>query len=449
MKGGMVGKSAPEVTISEAIEIAVGMHKAGNWESAEKIYERVLAAAPEEVDAHHFLGLSRYQRGLHQEGIDRLTRALELDPEHVEARNNLGNMLLERGRLDEAEAAYRRILAARPDHASAHANLGNVLRRRGDDRGAEAALRKALEINPEHGAAYHNLGSLLDDSGRTEEGLLAFQRALALLPYDGDSYRRVGASLAALGRRAEAEAVYRAWLKLEPGSPVAQHYFAACSGEGVPERASDGYVQETFDKFAASFDVVLERLEYRAPTLVAQAVAALRGAPAADLDVLDAGAGTGLCAVGLRPYARKLVGVDLSPGMLAKARERGGYDVLDVGELSAYMRERPGSFDLVVSADTLVYIGDLAAPVAAAAVTLRPGGHLVFTIEREDDEPSAGFRLDTHGRYRHGEGYVRRSLEEAGFQVAALEQVQLRQEARRPVEGMLVSAVKGTTRSAH
>jgi predicted TPR repeat methyltransferase len=187
--------------------------------------------------------------------------------------------------------------------------------------------------------------------------------------------------------------------------------------------------------------VVLDRLKYRAPALIAQAVAALR-APAADLDVLDAGAGTGLCAVGLRPFARRLVGVDLSPGMLAKARERGGYDALDVGELGTYMRERPDGFDLVVSADTLVYIGDLGPPLAGAAVTLRPGGHLVFTVEREDEKTEKGFRLNPHGRYGHEEEYVRRTLEAARLEVVSIERVHLRLESLRPVEGMLVSARK-------
>src|SRR6516162_3746018 len=96
------GTNSAELTIPEALELATGMLKAGIWEAAEELYEHVLAAVPGQVDAHHFLGLSRYQRGLHQDGIDRVSRALELAPEHVEARNNLGNMLLERGRLDEA-----------------------------------------------------------------------------------------------------------------------------------------------------------------------------------------------------------------------------------------------------------------------------------------------------------------------------------------------------------
>jgi predicted TPR repeat methyltransferase len=396
------------LTIEQALELATRLLRSGAWQPAEEIYERVLAAVPDQVDAHHFLGLSRYKRGLHDEGIARVRRAIELAPTHADAVNNLGNMLIERGRLDEAETAYRR----------------------------------AVEHNPKHRDAYNNLGRLLRDRGQLDEALSAYQRALALKPDDGDSYRRVGATLAALGRLDEARDVYRRWLEVEPQSPLAQHYLAACTSVDAPARASDEYVRRTFDNFATSFDAVLGRLQYRAPALIGEAVAALLGAPAQSLDVLDAGAGTGLCAPSLRPYARRLVGVDLSPGMLAKARERGGYDLLEEAELSAYMGEHAAAFDLIVSADTFVYLGDLEAPLAAASVALRAEGHLVFTVERDDDPPASGFRLCPHGRYAHSEAYVRASLEAAGFEATTVERVQPRLENRQAVEGMLVSARK-------
>jgi predicted TPR repeat methyltransferase len=90
----------------------------------------------------------------------------------------------------------------------------------------------------------------------------------------------------------------------------------------VPDRASDDYVRRTFDHFADAFDENLRDLGYRAPQLVAEALERHRGAAGdvVKLDVLDAGAGTGLCGPLLRDRAGTLVGVDLSSGMLEKAR---------------------------------------------------------------------------------------------------------------------------------
>ena len=429
-----------EMTIPDAIELAVGLQKGGLLDAAEEIYQRILAAVPDHADVLHFLGLSRHERGEHQEAIALLRRAVAVAPGHADAHNNLGNMLLEQGRVDEAEAEYRRVLSLRPDHPGAHTNLGMVLRRKRDDAGAEAACRRAIELDGEHAEAYHNLGSILYDSGRSDEALTAYQRALALRPYDAESYRRVGTTLYAVGRISDAADTYRRWLSLEPSSAMAKHMLAACSGQDVPARASDDFVRGTFDVFAASFDHVLDRLKYRAPALVGEAVAATLGAPVAALDVLDAGAGTGLCAPFLRPYARRLTGIDLSQGMLERAKARGGYDALQAAELTAYMLEHPAAFDLVVSADTLVYFGALTVAAGAAARALRPGGLLFFTVEHASPEPAAGFQINPHGRYSHGEEYVRRTLGAAGFTVVEIQKAHLRTENSRPVEGLLVTA---------
>jgi predicted TPR repeat methyltransferase len=160
--------------------------------------------------------------------------------------------------------------------------------------------------------------------------------------------------------------------------------------------------------------------------------------------VLDAGCGTGLCGPLLRPYARQLSGVDLSSGMLRKAQARQVYDHLIMGELTAYLEGLAERYDLIVSADTLVYFGDLRPVIAAAARALRPGGLLVFTVERAGagDRASDGFSLRYHGRYCHAEEYVRRTLIEAGLTLRELEFASLRTELGRPVQGMAVSACK-------
>src|SRR5690606_35079457 len=133
--------------------------------------------------------------------------------------------------------------------------------------------------------------------------------------------------------------------------------------EAAPARASDDYVRESFDAFAAEFDESLETLRYQAPRLVVDALAAAR--PDEGLRVLDAGCGTGLCGPLLRPLASHITGIDLSPGMIARARDRrmheGGtaerpvYDELVVAELTSWLAHHPAQFDAVVAADVLVY----------------------------------------------------------------------------------------------
>ena len=214
---------------------------------------------------------------------------------------------------------------------------------------------------------------------------------------------------------------------------------AACTGAAAPERASDNFVRDIFDAFAGSFDRVLDQLGYRAPALIGEFLD--RVVPATDvaLVIADAGCGTGLCADFLRRRATRLVGVDLSAGMLARARARKAYDELIESELAAWLAGRSQEFDLIVSADTLCYFGALEQALAGAAHALRPGGRIVFTVERAADDVT-DYHLDPTGRYSHAENYVRQVLAASGLDSIAVEHVVLRNERGKEVQGLLASA---------
>ena len=163
--------------------------------------------------------------------------------------------------------------------------------------------------------------------------------------------------------------------------------------------------------------------------------------PSQRLDVLDAGCGTGLCGALVAPFARRLIGVDLSDGMLAHAREKNVYDALIRAELTEYAGANSDAFDLIVSADTLVYFGDLEGIVAAFVRALRPHGLLVFTLEHAVGNGDVDYRLQPHGRYSHGRGYVERLLTSAGLRPKIVE-AELRMEAGAPVPGLVIRAEK-------
>lgn len=220
------------------------------------------------------------------------------------------------------------------------------------------------------------------------------------------------------------------------------HMLAACTGRDVPVRASNEFVQRTFDSFASSFESKLKRLSYRAPALIAAMVGDLALEASKSLDVLDAGCGTGLCGPLIAPYARRLVGIDLSEGMLTHAKDKNIYHALVKAELTKYLRDKREAFDLIVSADTLVYFGDLEGVLVAATRALRPNGFMVFTLEHAvSGSPDVDYRLGFHGRYSHGRAYVEQILTVVGLQ-PKIAQAELRTEAGVPVAGLVVRATK-------
>ena len=427
-------------SLDEALAIAQRLHRGGHLAQAEQIYQAVLTQHPGQADALHFLGILKHQRGDSQAAVDLIRRAIEALPGEPGPWNNLGNIHVETGRLDGAVEAYGRCLALAPEFADALNNLGTVHRARGEWADAEACYQRALAARPDFADAYNNLAKLMMAQCRVREAVSFACKAITLLPHDPEARKLLGIAFYTLGEFDQAAAVYREWLADAPDDPIARHHLAACSGQAIPSRASDAYVARTFDAFADSFDVKLELLGYRAPQLVADALHRLRGEPKGSLDILDAGCGTGLCGPLLRPFARTLAGVDLSARMLERAKRRGVYDRGQQGELTAFLATQPQAYDVVASADTLCYFGELNEFADAAREALRDGGWLIFTVEALKQPASGRYALQPHGRYAHSGDYVGACLEAAGFADVMLVPQVLRREGGIPVDGWLVEA---------
>ena len=447
------------------LQQAMQAHGAGQSEQARQTYLQVLQIEPDNADGLHLLGMLEGQFGSRDTAVALITRAIEVKPEEAMFHNNLGNVHFVANRLPEAERSYRRAVELDPARYDALNNLAVLLGRKGDKEGAERTFKALLEAAPGFTDARENLAELYLRQGRLSEALQQCALGLVTTPRAPGLRRLLGLAYSTWDMPEQAAQVYRDWIRDEPDNPQPAHYLAAFTGVDVPERASDDYVRTSFDNFADSFDSKLADLEYRAPELIGQALAEVLSADSKAWRVVDAGCGTGLCAAHLLPFARTLVGMDLSPAMLRLAVQRGGYDELHEAELVAFLQSRPAAFDVVVSADTLCYFGVLTAFAQAACDSLddaglddtsfdgantRSGaGWLIFTVEAHDDVPDApDFRLQGHGRYSHRAGYVRQTLMDAGFCAPVLRSVVLRQEALKPVQGWLVSArlaARGTT----
>jgi predicted TPR repeat methyltransferase len=318
-------------------------------------------------------------------------------------------------------------------------NLATLQRNRGDLEGAERLLYRALELRPNWPDAQINLANVALARRRFEEATTLFARALTAEPNYVHAYESFARAACRAGRTAEAAVAFRQLLAVDPENVVARHLLAACLSDPHYEKTPEDYIRRLFDHYAPHFDESLAHLQYRAPQLIAERLAGLL-VPNGKLAILDAGCGTGLCGPLLKPFAASLVGVDLSAGMLAETAKRKLYDQLVEAELSAFMSAHPSSFDVIVCCDTLVYCGRLEDAVAAAAAALKPGGHLLFTLEQLPEDENCRYRLAPTGRFCHSATYVHMTLVEAGFVEHATEPIIPRLECGEPVQGLLVTA---------
>ena len=456
--------------------LGIALHRLGQAEEAIAHYRAALQHRPGYAEAHFNLAAALRSQGALEAALDACRSALKYRPRYADALHGLAGILAQLKRLDEAAVACEAYLAERPGDVEAIKSLADILvaMDREDDAIAlyAAALDKhsedaellnnmgvalsakdrldeaagafaaALDRKPDFADAQYNLAVALERSGQGEAAIAAFETALRLRPDHHHAHQALGALYTALGRSADAVRVYRHWQAVAPDHPAARHMAAAVDQAQLPGRASDAYIRDTFASFAPAFDQVLAGLRYRVPELIGALLARFPSATGRPPDVLDAGCGTGLCSAFLRPLAGRLTGIDLSPEMLKKASERGTYDVLVEAELTSFMGENPASFDLIVIADTLVYFGDLATPLAAAAGCLRPGGRIAFNLERDAAGDPPGYRLNLYGRYIHGEVHLRQRLAAAGFTVLAVEAASIREQAGAPVQGLVALATK-------
>ncbi len=223
----------------------------------------------------------------------------------------------------------------RPRDARIHYNLGLLFSDLGQARDALAAFDESLLLNPDDAKAHNNRGSALQMLGRLSEAGEAFRRALDLRPDLELPYLNLGKLLEKQSDVQGAVEIYDLAIARGLDRDLFGQNRAAVLGQST-ERSPDRWVIATFDNFAPTFDAHLAKLQYNVPR---QLAAMLQ--PHARPSPLDPG-------LGLRhgPGRRcdggqghRFVGVDLSPKMLAQARDRNVYAQLDLAEIHAWLRD--------------------------------------------------------------------------------------------------------------
>jgi predicted TPR repeat methyltransferase len=339
--------------------------------------------------------------------------------------------LIASGQAGEAARALRERLAAGRGGLLARLTLVKALLAAGETDGALAEAREAVSLNPDVAVAVLALGEALLAVQALPTAIAELQRALRLDPGLIRARALIAAAWLAAGEADKALENLRE-LDNPPGEMIA----AAQAIKSAP-RSDAGYVRHLFDQFSADYDTrMIGQLSYAAPQILLD-LASMVMPGRKKHAILDLGCGTGLAGAAFKPLAGLLDGVDLSPAMIEKARARRIYDHLKVADLETAL-SAPNSiglspqYDLILAADTLVYMGDLKTVFQAASARLHSDGYFLFTVEKADGD---GFELGPKRRWRHSEAYLRRLAQHTGFMVAGLVAATPRHEANRPVEG--------------
>ena len=451
------------------------------FDIVENIAQQLIQKYPDHQLSWVVLGSVFKQTGRYQESLLTDEKWVSLSPSNAEGHSNLGDTLRELGRLIEAVASYEKAIAAKPDYSEAYYKIGNILKELGQLEDAAMSYKKSIEIDSSFAESYSNLGITLAELGRLIESEASYEKAIAIKPDYAEAHNNLGITLRKLGRQKDSESCYREAILIKPDYAQAyfnlgntlkelgslkdalenykiaiaiepgfaekcEHLIATINGHN-PLRASDAYVAELFDGYAKDFESSLVgKLNYKTPTIIADYLKLFIPFKNIKLDILDLGCGTGLAGEVLIDLAKNLVGIDLSKEMLKLASAKNIYNRLVHSEIHhALNNEQDESFDVIVSSDVFVYIGDLKEIFDSVHNILRVGGFFAYSVEAlnsidntEKIFSSLDYKLNDNGRYSHSSNYLTNLIDSRQFTLHKIKLEQIRLEKGLPVMGYVV-----------
>jgi tetratricopeptide (TPR) repeat protein len=213
--------SSARFNLGQAFGEAVALHRRGQLREAERIYARVLKAAPDHFDALNLLGSIKITQGQFGEAQRLFAAAVKANPAIAAGWNNLGQAQQALKRPVDALQSFDKALALAPDDIDLlyqHANALIVLNRHRD---ALAELQTVLARKPQHFEARLNSALAQAALGFDERALADFDAALALSPAHPVAHFNRGVVLIKLRRYAEAVAANERALAAAPDYVVA------------------------------------------------------------------------------------------------------------------------------------------------------------------------------------------------------------------------------------
>jgi Flp pilus assembly protein TadD/SAM-dependent methyltransferase len=208
------------------LQSASRLAQAGRFAEAIALYRRVLAAAPDDAEATHFLGVCLVRSGSRDQGMPLLERSVSLAPANTLYRQNFGLLLAEGGELAGAERHFRQIIALERQNATAHNYLGMVRQSLGRLDEAIACYEEALRLSPADPAAANNLGYCLLERGDVEGATPWLRRSVAAAPDNPMCHSNLGNALREAGDLHGAAECYRRAIALAPAFVNAHHNLA-------------------------------------------------------------------------------------------------------------------------------------------------------------------------------------------------------------------------------
>lgn len=393
----------------ELMQEAKVLHESGQLDGAAQIYLQVIEKEPQNFGAHCSLGFVYILQERFGEAERHLGAAVGIEPRVADAWVQLCSAAYKQGRPQDALNYLERAVGLEPDNVESLTNRAVMLLEMGRVPQAQATIETALAFKPDFAAALLAHGNVFSAQKRYEEALDAYNAALGIEPENQAARDNREHALFVLGRT---------------------------------QRCPPSYMRQLFDEFSSNYDsYMLDTLQYHAHLHLRDLANKILPKGKTALRVLDLGSGTGLVGEAFKEFAQggRMDGIDLSPKMNEEAEKRGVYDELILGDLEPYLSSPGEPYDLVLAADTMIYLGDLAPTFGGAVARLEPGGYYIFAVEAKEGE---GWEKTSSNRFAHSLSYLNEEAKRQGLEFVESADCVLRTQDHVPVTGYTVALRK-------
>lgn len=427
---------------AKLFEKAIKLYQKGDLGGAKALCHRAQKTSTVFAQVYFLMGCIVRDEGNPGYAVTQFNKAILMEPESFHFHLNLGLAYQDLGRLEDsldAMACAGKNVGSRLEGAMASYNIGCLLNDLGRFDEAMEALKQAAILNPQLADAHNQLATLLLNENRNEEAVLSFQKAISIDKNFLPACRNLGLAYMKMSLHKEALSAFNRFLELNGSDLSVLHLVDALSGIQT-DKAPAEYIEKLFDDLAVNFEKQLvDELKYDTPARIMSLLQSLDPPiPLNHHTVLDLGCGTGLMGKALSSISCDIDGIDLSQLMLNQAGEKSTYRQLIKSDIVDFVRASQGAemYTLLVAADVLIYIGDLAPLFSEIKKS-----HLfsaetvfVFSIELLNDAP---YFLQTSGRYSHGESYIDELCERYNFSVIVRENTIIRKERDQDIKGLI------------
>ena len=161
---------------------ALNLHQAGRLQKAQKIYQEILEAHPDDPESLHLLGVLCHQRRNYQGAVELIQQSILLASDSAISHKNLGVSLTKLGKFNAAIESFNKAILINKKYAEAYYNLGNALKEVHRLEEALQSYSQAIKLKADYSLAYFNRGCTHRDLFNLSDAKKDFHQAIQYKP---------------------------------------------------------------------------------------------------------------------------------------------------------------------------------------------------------------------------------------------------------------------------